>query len=263
MITWCTYCQRYLGEKPPLTDFSISHGICPDCLKVAAFSAPRLDWTRDVQEFFLEVSSKAMHGRSLDFSAIVASQQSLGINVNDLLMGIIQPILYEIGDRFAQNRLKVATEHKFTMFCEELLHNLRGGEDHNILYSNTDQCENLLVCVDSNYHSLGIQFVSFFLRKSATKIVTIFPGLPGGEVVDLIRLYKPVRLGISVAMANQQPWLQELAQLLKGLPLEERPEKNIVGGYLFRTGKVDLDPIYQIAPFEVRGLQQLFSSDVD
>jgi hypothetical protein len=221
-----------------------------------------VDWTRDVREFFLEVSNKAMHGRSLDFSAIIKGQKSLGTTVNDLLMGIIQPILYEIGDRFAQNRLKVATEHKFTMFCEELLHNLRGDKVHNILHFNTDQCENLLICVDSNYHALGLQFVSFFLRESAAKTVTMFPGLPGGDVIDLIRIYRPARLGISVAMANQLPWLQELASLLKAMPPEERPQQIIVGGYLFRTGQVHLDPIYQVAPFDVQGLIQVFASGI-
>lgn len=33
MLVVCAWCQRTLGEKPPLEDKSVTHTICPDCLK--------------------------------------------------------------------------------------------------------------------------------------------------------------------------------------------------------------------------------------
>lgn len=32
MISVCAWCQKMLGEKEPLKDLSVSHGICPECL---------------------------------------------------------------------------------------------------------------------------------------------------------------------------------------------------------------------------------------
>lgn len=34
MIRWCCYCLSYIGEKEPLEDKSLTHGICEKCLEV-------------------------------------------------------------------------------------------------------------------------------------------------------------------------------------------------------------------------------------
>lgn len=31
MIRRCSWCQRVYGEKPPLEDTAVTHGICPEC----------------------------------------------------------------------------------------------------------------------------------------------------------------------------------------------------------------------------------------
>lgn len=35
MIKICCNCKKYLGEKEPLENKSITHGYCPECLAVA------------------------------------------------------------------------------------------------------------------------------------------------------------------------------------------------------------------------------------
>lgn len=31
MIRWCSYCQKFLGERAPFDDPSFTHGICERC----------------------------------------------------------------------------------------------------------------------------------------------------------------------------------------------------------------------------------------
>ena len=31
MVTICAWCQRYMGTKEPLADYSLTHGICKTC----------------------------------------------------------------------------------------------------------------------------------------------------------------------------------------------------------------------------------------
>jgi hypothetical protein len=31
MVTVCAWCQKYMGSKEPISDPSVSHGICRDC----------------------------------------------------------------------------------------------------------------------------------------------------------------------------------------------------------------------------------------
>ena len=33
MLRVCAWCQKDMGEKPPLDDKSVTHSICDDCLK--------------------------------------------------------------------------------------------------------------------------------------------------------------------------------------------------------------------------------------
>ena len=34
----CAWCKKDMGEKPPLEDKSITHGICPECLRKYNYS---------------------------------------------------------------------------------------------------------------------------------------------------------------------------------------------------------------------------------
>jgi hypothetical protein len=36
MIRVCYLCKRVIGEKPPLEDLSVSHGLCEGCVPVEA-----------------------------------------------------------------------------------------------------------------------------------------------------------------------------------------------------------------------------------
>jgi hypothetical protein len=47
----CSYCRKDLGTKPPLSDASVTHGMCPDCS--ADFSAQweGMSWTEYLARF--------------------------------------------------------------------------------------------------------------------------------------------------------------------------------------------------------------------
>jgi len=44
----CSWCKKHLGEKEPLSDFSITHGICPECMKAIKNEAE--DFFRKIKE---------------------------------------------------------------------------------------------------------------------------------------------------------------------------------------------------------------------
>lgn len=33
MTIFCSWCKKFMGEKEPKEDKSITHGICPECMK--------------------------------------------------------------------------------------------------------------------------------------------------------------------------------------------------------------------------------------
>jgi hypothetical protein len=48
MVTVCAWCQRFMGMKEPLTDSSLTHGICQTCtLRQQVGNLPTLVISRD------------------------------------------------------------------------------------------------------------------------------------------------------------------------------------------------------------------------
>jgi methylmalonyl-CoA mutase cobalamin-binding subunit len=59
-------------------------------------------------------------------------------------------------------------------------------------------CDVLLICVDGNYHSIGIRALALELKQRGYTVSLMSPSLPTGEAMDLISRLKVKVLGISV-----------------------------------------------------------------
>jgi methanogenic corrinoid protein MtbC1 len=169
----------------------------------------------------------------------------------------VNPVFYEVGKKFSENCLKIATEHAFTMFCEDLLNRLRQECMSDPVLASKQVHANLLVCATGNYHSLGVRFIEFFLRTNGIDAIAFYPGLPADEVAGLLIKYKPCHLGISLALPEHLLWLKQLESEISRLPAP--PAKVILGGFVFRNGMdYALPQDYVIAPFDRDGLLTLF-----
>lgn len=230
MIRWCAYCQSYMGEAEPLDRYALTHGICKKCgdsdVVENPASAQRL---QPLVDFFSELRVKAQAGIVSSTADWARDAFRLGIKPHDLLLGMLQPALYEIGELWARGEVTVAVEHRFSTFSENMVGAVFSHYPELDLGRQAASPDILLFNADGNYHTLGIKFLEASLLAAGLKTYTVLPGLPSEEIAALVKSLKPGAVGISISMQSQAQAAAAVAQSLLDLPPPDRPVL-LVGG---------------------------------
>ena len=110
-----------MREVAPYDDFSITHGLCASCELACKdpFATNEVERAHVLSTIFPALFDA---GRRNDFSAAVQIvDEAIAANCRpvDILIGMISPMLYEIGEEWKRGALSVEAEHHFTAFCED------------------------------------------------------------------------------------------------------------------------------------------------
>ena len=232
MIRWCAYCQRYQGEVEPYDDYSVTHTLCEACEAREAYLSKEPRSLEAIRRFL----GRLVHvrtGPDPTAAELVAQGAALGLDPADLLLGIVQPVLHQIGDRWARAEATIAEEHQVTALCSALIQLIAEADPNVAALRQAQQPEVLLVVAEDNHHTLGIQILEVLLIRNRISTFTIYPGLPAEETVRLARSLSPRVVAISAALPEQlQPALR-VANRLAESPPGKRPLV-VVGGLALR-----------------------------
>lgn len=242
VIKWCSYCQHFIEEVEPFEDFTLTHGVCAECApRVADFSLAERTAAHEFRLFFSALHRTAVHGSRIEASHLLEESQRLGIRPMDLMMGLLQPLLREIGRLWARGEITVATEHRFTALATDLVAHFRAA----LPAPAQGQPELALFTAEGNYHTLGLQMAEAHCAAIGLPALIVVPGLPTGEVLDLLRRHRPQVVGFSVAMPEQMAQVRAVAEALEHLPPLRLPIQ--VGGPAVRLGlELSPDPRIQL-----------------
>lgn len=184
--------------------------------------------------------------------SVIQQGLKLGLSPMDILMGVVQPALYEVGKRWEIGDLTVEQEHRFTAYCEGLFHLLYFDSfvDHlDLRQSKHPQV--LLVNAPENYHSLGIRMVELWLLSNAISCYTVYPGIPVPEIMELVRSLDPNVLGISAALSSHIASVHEIEEQIN--KINQLDALTILsGGYAVKT-----------MPFEEKLIRAKWIRDLD
>lgn len=209
MLKWCTYCQHYMGEKQPYESFELTHGICDPCWADGRHKdSSHIRALQPITAFYQDLRDKAVAGVDISIPEVIADSKKLGITSVDMTIGILQPILNEMGRLFLAGKVTVAKEHAFTQKVESLISDL---------FTMTPAMKNcqgqkplvILSCVDGNYHWLGLRLLELSLLEEGIPVRAFIPSLPRDEVIQLAVDMRPLVLGLSVYDLQQchEAWL--------------------------------------------------------
>lgn len=198
MFTWCSYCQRLLGEKPPLSDTRISHSLCSACEAAGEASADEsIPIEQERLAFFKELFTAAHEGDLNTCVRFVQRGLDLGLAPGDLAFGALQPVLQEVGARWEAGTFSVADEHRVTRWCDTLLAQLPKPP-------RPDPPLDLLgVLAPSNIHVLGTTLAEHVLAERGFRVSSVVPAVPNQEVVELARSLEPRAISIACSLPNQ------------------------------------------------------------
>jgi methanogenic corrinoid protein MtbC1 len=232
MIRWCSYCQRYLGEAPPFDDYAMTHGICDACF-VSLDGGASFRGAERLVDYYGRLNLAGQGGQLPSAAAVLDEGIALGLRPVDLLMGLVQPALYQVGESWSSGKITVASEHAFTAMASALLALVTYKYPDAHAYRQSCQPRVLLIAAEGNYHTLGLQLVELMLVLERIPTFTVYPGIPAAEAVQLWRAMRPPVVGFSLAEAGQLGQVREAADAILS---DASPPRLVVGGFPVREG---------------------------
>ncbi len=171
------------------------------------------------------------------------SAHSNNLRQVDILIGVVAPMLYQIGEDWKRGVVTVEDEHRFTAFCEKMFELVRVivAAAQPPAKMQDGQLEILLINAPGNTHTLGGRILGLWLASKGIKARAIASPLDMETLVALISGTKPKFLLISVALAEQVNGVEAIVQRIETLPSRNRP-KIIIGGHAVKMGLVKAIP---------------------
>jgi len=228
-----------------LDNYEVIFGLCPGCQAIHGLGDPdALIRLRPISDLLGNFRVAAWRGDIAELERLFEEGLNLLVEPTDLLLGALQPLLYDIGNAWARGGVTMATEHRFTSFVETVLERLWLRLHLPKLSGRLDV---LLVAAEGNYHTIGLRMVELLLRLNGFSCQAYYPGLPKQEVLALVDKHQPQYLGASLFERGQLHWAQELARELP----RHRATTLLLGGWAVRAGHVPRDqkiPAFRNAP---------------
>jgi len=228
MIRWCCYCQTFIGEKEPLSNYSVTHSICTSCnsnlLNTDHKNINTTKLIKPIKDFFASVFHMAETLEYSDPQELIKQGLKLGIKKSDLLLGIIKPALWKVGQQYGKGKLTVYQEHDFTRYCNAIIHEI--GREYQFKPLDLNK-GTLFVCIDSNFHTLGVQILEIIARENGIAAKAVYPSIPNNEIIDLVKLTGVSLLCVSISSSQQIPTLLSLQKELYKL---DKPPVLAAGG---------------------------------
>ncbi|MDZ7767749.1 MAG: cobalamin B12-binding domain-containing protein [Woeseiaceae bacterium] len=226
MIFWCSYCQRFMREEAPFEDLSVSHALCDSCSSSLEDIDERVEKGARVRDFLEATMADLFERRLPSEDRLLAESRALGIRDVDLLVGLLQPVLCEVGRRFVSGRISVELEHKISALTESILQALDDAAA-----SEPSQPCMLLVSAPGNTHTIGPRIYAAQEAEKGEDCDIMLAAAPE-QVLARLESGGYRRLGISVALPSQCEAARNLADLAR----ERQPDIEVViGGYAVKT----------------------------
>jgi methanogenic corrinoid protein MtbC1 len=233
-----------MGEVPDFENLVISHGICRKCHpKTTAFAESDYQHAIFLRDIYRKLFAA---GRRSDLAAaehILNDAVAANCRPVDILIGIMAPMLYQIGEDWSRGKLSVEGEHRFTAFCKKTFDlvatRVRFGA--RVVAMPAPSSQNLLINAPGNTHTLAIRILALWLMTHDIPAQIAGPFADLDELVGLVRRMAPKKLLISIALTEQHDSVRTIVERMQDLPASRRPEV-IVGGYAVKRGLVSQVP---------------------
>lgn len=235
MIIWCSYCQAFVRETAPYDDPSLSHGICESCVTRLEADDTLVEQTKGVRQLMHRLLAGAAKRDHAACDALLTEGRTLGLRADSLLVGLLQPALYQAGRDWQGGSMSVAAEHWLTSWCEGALASVPIVDPGSPL-------DLIIFQTPGNIHSLGPRFAAKILAARGLSVQSFVPELPMGDMVALITELKPRAIGFSCSLPDSVIVACDLIAKLQARPEPAFQCRYMVSGHAFRMGGGEAQP---------------------
>ncbi len=121
-----------------------------------------------------------------------------GKNLIDVELHIVQPALYQIGDKWQNNLVSVAQEHMATAIAQSLITLML----HNYEPLPAIDKKVLLACVEGNNHALGLQMVAHAFLLDGWEVQLLGSNVPTDALLQQVENWQPDLIGLSLSFPH-------------------------------------------------------------
>ncbi len=154
------------------------------------------------------------------------------LKLEEIFVDVLQPVLYNIGELWHQNRLTVDEEHYMSSITQVAM-----SQFYDVIFDGEKEPLTLLACaIGSELHEIGIRMIADLFENSGWQSHFLGAGMPEKYILDAIRKTDANLIALSVTMPQ---FLDDCRRIVLSIR-EAYPEKRIVvGGQAFtRTDKL-------------------------
>ncbi len=114
--------------------------------------------------------------------------------VENVCLDVLQPALYEIGDRWQRGEILISGEHFATSFAVRKLGSL-------FSLSNPEHGRGPIVatCLEGELHEAGLLMTCLFLSRRWFRVIYLGPNLPSEDLIDTIQEIRPLLVLLSAS----------------------------------------------------------------
>ncbi len=232
MILWCAYCQKYLGEREPFDNYSLSHGICSFCtvrgLDIPEQAFARINKLKKIQENIWQLGSKI----DIDGARKLAKECfDFGVRPADFVMGFVSPFLGQLTLKQDYELDQLILLHEF---CQELLVYSRQQLPNAERNINPDV---LITVGPGSKHFFDVQFLEMWLTAEGIRAHALIDQKTEYEILDYCIKIQPKVIVFSISDADRSCSLVSLIEKLKSEL--DVPPLLVAGGHAVKYNLID------------------------
>lgn len=219
---------RFFQERMPDDGGAIIARTLEDAALALADGIPAPDYTSQVAEPLPEhdeFRDAALAGDRRRIGALFQQALQREASLTEVSVKLVQPVLYEVGNLWQQNKVSVAQEHLISALMQAVL-----SQGYALVAPIPDKGRRaLFACVEGNHHTLGLQIVADAFEVAGWDVHFLGADTPSWELVRYAQFVKPELIGLTVALPSQLKHLRTTVTALRAAFTADVP-RIAVGG---------------------------------
>lgn len=226
--------KEVLAQRLPIENYVIAAKFMNSALlqleKKVARQASYLEEEAPLSSLASLYLKHLMDGDRSAASKLILDEVEKGTGVQDIYMHVFQPVQYEIGRLWQQDKISVAQEHYSSAATQLIMSQLY----FKIVGSEKSGHKMVAACVSGDLHEIGLRMVSDFFEMEGWDTYYLGANTPKKSIIKALHEQKPDLLLLSATMAYH---LHEITEVIAAIQTDAalRHVKVMVGGYPFNA----------------------------
>jgi methanogenic corrinoid protein MtbC1 len=223
---------KYLGKASQVIkdDIPVEYRENPKILSVLASHSPQdIKKREEASGKSIKQLYKKLTDGDINSSVQIYDDYVKIFNSADFFDKILKPVMFQIGDEWANNKISIATEHVASNVAQALVKIIMDK------VTTSGNKKKILLCVPvGEEHHLGCDVIETFLTGKGYKVFNMGTSIPSESVLHFIEHNNPDIIMISITLEDNLKAGQRLVKKIK----ENFKVPVVVGGYALEQEKI-------------------------